>query len=143
MSWDTTTTDFYDIVDGFAVILHPDQKSVSYPVPDKGLPPFYLPKWVSASFELGADDDEDDTAHLHTRVEGFAVGGLDYYPGKDVLPPKIAGFGSRQRGSSGCFHSDLWYYSGFCRNFCEALQKVQQPHRQHALWRRGSPMGSR
>ena len=49
LRWDTISTDFYDSVDGFAVILHPDQKSVSYPVPDKGLPPFYLPKWVYAN----------------------------------------------------------------------------------------------
>ena len=77
LRWDTIT-DFYDRVDGFAVVLHPDQKSVSYSVPERGLPPFVLPKWVSASFP---DDDPDkDFLKLHTRVEGFAVGGLDYYP---------------------------------------------------------------
>ena len=50
LRWDTISTDFYDSVDGFAVILHPDQKSVSFSVPEEGLPPFYLPKWVSSSF---------------------------------------------------------------------------------------------
>ena len=78
LRWDTISTDFYDSVDGFAVILHPDQKSVSYPVPEKGLPPFYLPKWVYSEF---SDEDHDDADYyLHTRVEGFAVGGLYYYP---------------------------------------------------------------
>ena len=76
LRWDTISTDFYDSVDGFAVILHPDQKSVSFPVPANGLPPFYLPKWVSTRFEIGGER----PGYLHTRVEGFAVGGLDYYP---------------------------------------------------------------
>ena len=77
LRWDTIT-DFYDRVDGFAVVLHPDQKSVSFSVPEAGLPPFVLPKWVAASFP---DEDPDDSpVNLHTRVEGFAVGGLGYYP---------------------------------------------------------------
>ena len=82
LRWDTISTDFYDSVDGFAVVLHPDQKSVPYPVPEKGLPPFFLPKWVNSGFR--DDDDEDEIDYrLHTRVEGFAVGGLDYYPDDD------------------------------------------------------------
>ena len=84
LGWDTTSTDFYDRVDGFAVVLHPDQKSVSFPVPEKGLPPFYLPKWVHARSGL-------DTFRKHARVDGFAVGGLSYYP---LDSSKLAGKGS-------------------------------------------------
>ena len=86
LRWDTITTDFYDRVDGFAVVLHPDQKSVSFPVPEQGLPPFYLPKWVYAQF-----DDVGGAFRRHTRVDGFAVGGLSYYPDEAF---KIAGLGS-------------------------------------------------
>ena len=69
--------------------MHPDQKSVSHPVPEKGLPPFFLPKWVYTGFS--EDDDAEVDYHLHTRVEGFAVGGLGYYPDDTS---KIAGRGS-------------------------------------------------
>ena len=72
LGWDTTSTDFYDRVDGFAVVLHPDQKSVSFPVPEKGLPPFYLPKWIYA-------ESLHDNDRFHARVDGFAVGGLSSY----------------------------------------------------------------
>ena len=92
LRWDTISTDFYDSVDGFAVILHPDQKSVPFPVPDNGLPPFYLPKWVSSSFE----DEDLKNPVFHTRVEGFAVGGLNYYP-------KLDGFKAGQ-GSDSVIH---------------------------------------
>ena len=84
LGWDTTSTDFYDRVDGFAVVLHPDQKSVSFPVPEKGLPPFVLPKWVYA-------ESQHDGFRKHARVDGFAVGGLSYYP---LDSSKLAGKGS-------------------------------------------------
>ena len=92
LRWDTISTDFYDSVDGFAVILHPDQKSVSYPVPEKGLPPFYLPKWIYSEIPMRNSLAVDRL--MHSRVEGFAVGGLNYYP---RLPGYIAGFGSTKK----------------------------------------------
>ena len=85
LRWDAITNDVYDRVDGFALILHPDQKSVSFPVPETGLP-FALPKWLSTRFP-----DVEGDYRGHTQVDGFAVGGLDYYPPDDF---KLAGQGS-------------------------------------------------
>ena len=85
LRWDAITNDVYDRVDGFALILHPDQKSVPFPVPETGLP-FALPKWVSTQFP-----DPDNPYIGHTEVDGFAVGGLNYYPPDDF---KLAGEGS-------------------------------------------------
>ena len=130
LRWDTISTDFYDSVDGFAVILHPDQKSVSYPVPDKGLPPFYLPKWVYAKI---MDDDDDVDYRAHTRVEGFAVGGLGYYPGEDVLPLKIAGEGSDSVAHWPASEGVGGIIAGFFRNFPGISQSLQQVYPQHAL----------
>ena len=139
LRWDTISTDFYDSVDGFAVILHPDQKSVSYPVPEKGLPPFYLPKWVYANI---MDDDDDVDYRAHTRVEGFAVGGLGYYPGEDVLPLKIAGEGSdsvahwpASEGVGGISAASSGTFPGITKPSTSASTTCR--------WRRGSPTGSR
>ena len=85
LRWDAITNDVYDRVDGFALILHPDQKSVSFPVPETGLP-FALPKWLSTQFP-----GEEGDYRGHTQVDGFAVGGLSYYPPDDF---KLAGEGS-------------------------------------------------
>ena len=130
LRWDTISTDFYDSVDGFAVILHPDQKSVSYPVPEKGLPPFYLPKWVYAKI---MDEDDEVAYRMHTRVEGFAVGGLGYYPGEDVLPLKIAGEGSDSVAHWPASEDVASIKYVFYRDSYEALRKLQQEHPQHAV----------
>ena len=73
--WDVVSPDVYDRIDGFAVFLHPDQKSVPYVVPEQGFD-FYLPKWVFAQVEvLGGD-----VLSSHHQVDEFSVGGLTYYP---------------------------------------------------------------
>ena len=72
--WDVVSPDVYDRIDGFAVFLHPDQKSVPYVVPEQGFD-FYLPKWVF----LFVEDDEEDIRSYH-QVDEFSVGGLEYYP---------------------------------------------------------------
>ena len=72
--WDTVSPDIYDRIDGFAVIVHPDQKSVSYLVPKEGVS-YFLPKWV-----LSVGTDDEGTVRDHHLVDGFSVGGLSYYP---------------------------------------------------------------
>ena len=92
LRWDATTNDVYDRVDGFALILHPDQKSVPFPVPETGLP-FALPKWLSAQFP-----DHEGGYIGHTQVDGLAVGGLSYYP------PSSDGFKLAGEGSDSLAH---------------------------------------
>ena len=72
--WDTVSPDVYDRIDGFAVIVHPDQKSVPYLVPDEGVS-FFLPKWV-----LATGSDLEGTVRDHHLVDGFSIGGLSHYP---------------------------------------------------------------
>ena len=74
--WDTVSPDVYDRIDGFAVIVHPDQKSVPYLVPDEGVS-FFLPKWVL--FATSSLIPRDDQVSEHHLVDGFSVGGLDHY----------------------------------------------------------------
>ena len=135
LRWDTIATDFYDRVDGFAVVLHPDQKSVSFPVPEKGLPPFFLPKWVATKFE----DVDHETYISHTRVDGFAVGGLSYYPSD---PSKLA-----EKGSNSLVHlsdpDDVQSISRFLQRFLRSIMKPSTISSTTCRWRRGSPTGSR
>ena len=75
LRWDTSVgDDLYDRVNGFVVVLHPDQKSVSFPVSENGVG-FYLPEW--AYYQFLDDGHVYRTQHL---LDGFAVGGLGYYP---------------------------------------------------------------
>ena len=83
--WDTVSPDVHDRVNGFVVVVHPDQKSLSEPVPKTGIP-FLLPKWVSTG-----DRDADGTYYTRRRVEGFAVGGLDHYPTDSIPNLRAAG----------------------------------------------------
>ena len=76
--WDHVDPDLHDQVRGFAVVVHPDQRSSSRSVPRQGFT-FFLPKWVATKY----DDEEDGFVHRNSFVDGFAVGGLDYYPEED------------------------------------------------------------
>ena len=92
--WDVVSPDVYDRIDGFAVFLHPDQKSVPYVAPEQGFD-FYLPKWVFAKVEvLGGD-----VLSSHHQIDEFSVGGLTYYPPR--VPLVVPG--SLQKGPTAWF----------------------------------------
>ena len=89
--WDTVSPDVHDRVNGFVVVVHPDQKSLSKLVPKTGIP-FLLPKWVSTG-----QKDEDGTYYVRNRVEGFAVGGLDHYPTESIPNLRASGVSEEER----------------------------------------------
>lgn len=72
---DSVDPDIYSEVSGFTVYVIPDQKSVSFEVPQTGLG-FDLPKWVIGNVTENAGE---LPKKQEFQVEGFTVGGLDHY----------------------------------------------------------------
>ncbi len=70
--WDNVSSDIHDVIDGFMVFVYPDQKSSKVLVPEGGFG-FVLPKLVQVRYDPGGHD-------KYSTVDGFSVGGLDYYP---------------------------------------------------------------
>ena len=70
--WDNVSSDIHEVIDGFMVFVYPDQKSSKVLVPEGGFG-FALPKFV----QVKTDRDRD---YRYSRVDGFSVGGLNYYP---------------------------------------------------------------
>ena len=88
--WDTVSPDIHDVIEGYVVYVHPDQKSAPALVPKEGWA-FRLPKLVQ--LETPPDPGETGDSYEHFRVGGFSVGGLKQYdpdspfarPGSDSL----------------------------------------------------------
>ena len=84
--WDTSSSDIHDVIDGFMVFVYPDQKSSSVLVPEGGFP-FIMPRFITSV---------DGGGYTHkVLVDGFSVGGLDYYPVNSTRA---------QSGSDSLFH---------------------------------------
>ena len=63
--WDTASPDLHDVVEGYTVYVHPDQKSAPAPVPESGWA-FNLPKFV----EVKRESEEDVDTYVHSLVRG-------------------------------------------------------------------------
>ena len=72
--WDNVSSDIHDVIDGFMIFVYPDQKSSKVLVPEGGFG-FHLPKIVQVEYSNSERDDE-----RYSMVDGFSVGGLNYYP---------------------------------------------------------------
>ena len=70
--WDNVSSDIHDVIDGFMIFVYPDQKSSKVIVPEGGFG-FHLPKLVEVEYDSGS-------SYRYSQVDGFSVGGLDYYP---------------------------------------------------------------
>ena len=96
--WDTVSQDIHDVIEGYTVYVHPDQKSAPALVPEGGFT-FNLPKLVEVAMTNRANP--GPPSHQHFRVEGFSVGGLYHYdpgstfagPGSDSLVSLLTGSG--------------------------------------------------
>lgn len=76
LRWDTLVDDPYRVVDGFAVFVYPDQRSLHVPVSQGGVL-YILPKFYQVEV-----DGYVQRAH---SVNGFSVGGLNYYSDRSSL----------------------------------------------------------
>ena len=70
--WDDASPDIHDVIDGFMVFVYPDQKAARVEMPEGGFA-FALPKAVQT------EDSSTGDFRVY-RVNGFSMGGLDYYP---------------------------------------------------------------
>ena len=94
--WDNVSSDIHEVIDGFMVFVYPDQKSSEVLVPEGGFG-FVLPKFVQV--KIGNQPGRD---YKHSRVDGFSVGGLGYYPNSS----------SRAKiGSDSLVSDKVWYLS--------------------------------
>ena len=72
--WDNASSDIHDVINGFMIFVYPDQKSSKVLVPEGGFG-FHLPKLVQLEYR-----NTDYEQQRYSQVDGFSVGGLDYYP---------------------------------------------------------------